>query len=108
MIVIGHVGAQQKQNICITFEQRGPNVFDACPTLYKCYTNVLCLLGGALSRSHSESTNPDSGPESHPGSPFVEMKRCETLILVERMKLYESYIITSEQLGEDSAYDLLC
>ena len=23
-----------------------PNVFDFVPTLYKCYTNVLCLLGG--------------------------------------------------------------
>ena len=26
--------------------QRRPNVFDVVPTLYKCYTNVLCLLGG--------------------------------------------------------------
>ena len=25
--------------------QRRPNVFDASPTLYKSYTNVLCLLG---------------------------------------------------------------
>ena len=25
--------------------QRRPNVFDVGPTLYKCYTNVLCLLG---------------------------------------------------------------
>ena len=29
----------------ITFVQRRPNVFDVGPTLYKCYTNVLCLLG---------------------------------------------------------------
>ena len=36
---------QQTQNICITFIQRRPNVFDVGPTLYKCYTNVLCLLG---------------------------------------------------------------
>ena len=36
---------QQTQNICITFVQRRPTVFDASPTLYKCYTNVLCLLG---------------------------------------------------------------
>ena len=34
--------SQQTQNICITFVQRRPNVFDA---LYKCYTNVLCYLG---------------------------------------------------------------
>ena len=31
---------QQKQNICITFIQRRPNVFDVGPTLYKCYTNI--------------------------------------------------------------------
>ena len=37
--------AQQTQNICIPFVQRRPNVFDVGPTLYKCYTNVLCLLG---------------------------------------------------------------
>ena len=30
---------------CITFIQRRPNVFDVGPTLYKCYTNVWCLLG---------------------------------------------------------------
>ena len=33
------------QNIRITFIQRRPNVFDVGPTLYKCYANVLCLLG---------------------------------------------------------------
>ena len=38
---------QQTQNICITFVQRQPNVFDVGPTLYKCYTNILCLLGNA-------------------------------------------------------------
>ena len=32
------------QNICITFIQRRPNVFDVGPTLYKWYTHVLCLL----------------------------------------------------------------
>ena len=37
--------AQQTQNMCITFVQRRPNVSDAGRTLYKCYTNVLCLLG---------------------------------------------------------------
>ena len=36
---------QQTQNTCITFVQCQPNVFDVGPTLYKCYTNVLCLLG---------------------------------------------------------------
>ena len=39
-----YMNPQQTQNICITFVQRRPNVFDAGPTLYKCYTNVLCLL----------------------------------------------------------------
>ena len=33
------------QNICITFIQRWTNVEDVGPTLYKCYANVLCLLG---------------------------------------------------------------
>ena len=36
---------QQTQNICITFVQRRPNVFDVGPTLYKCYTNMLRFLG---------------------------------------------------------------
>ena len=34
-----------KQNICITFVQCWTNVEDVGPTLYKFYTNVLCLLG---------------------------------------------------------------
>ena len=34
--------SQYTQNICIPFVQRRP--FDVGPTLYKCYTNVLCLL----------------------------------------------------------------
>ena len=38
--------AQQTQNICLTFVQRRPNVFDAGPTLYKCYTNVWGFSGG--------------------------------------------------------------
>ena len=37
--------AQQTQNICIAFIQRRSSVFDVGPTLYKCYTNILCLLG---------------------------------------------------------------
>ena len=36
---------QQTQNICITFVQCWTNVKDVGPTLYKSYTNVLCLLG---------------------------------------------------------------
>ena len=27
---------------------RRPNVFDVGPTLYKCYTNVFCLLGETI------------------------------------------------------------
>ena len=42
---ISNYTTQQSQNVCITFVQRRPNVFDVGPTLYKCYTNVLCLLG---------------------------------------------------------------
>ena len=40
--------SKQTQNICITFVQRWRNVFDVGPTLYKCYTNVMCLLGWLL------------------------------------------------------------
>ena len=42
-----YVSSQQTQNICITFVQRRPNVFDVGPTLYKYYTNVLCFTGFA-------------------------------------------------------------
>ena len=41
--------SQQTRNICITFTQRRPNVYDVGPTLYKCYTNVLCLLDNTSS-----------------------------------------------------------
>ena len=37
--------SQQTQIICITFVQCRTNVEDAGPTLYKCYTYVLCLVG---------------------------------------------------------------
>ena len=36
---------QYTLNISITFIQRRPNLFDVGPTLIKCHTNVLCLLG---------------------------------------------------------------
>ena len=39
------VTAQQTQHICITFIQCCANVEDVGSTLYKCYTNVLWLLG---------------------------------------------------------------
>ena len=51
--------SQQTQIICITFVQRRPNVFDVSPTLYKCYTNDLCLLG-FLSVTHVSVTSGDS------------------------------------------------
>ena len=35
----------QAQSICRTFSQLRPNVFDVGPTLYKCCTSVLGLLG---------------------------------------------------------------
>ena len=40
----------------ITFVQRRPNVFDVGPTLYKCYTNVLCFLGFLLLYAMSGQT----------------------------------------------------
>ena len=39
------VFSQQTRNICMTFAQCWTNVEDVVPTLYKCYTNILCLLG---------------------------------------------------------------
>ena len=40
--------SMRTQNICITFVQSRPNVFDVGPTLYKCYTNVLFSLECSL------------------------------------------------------------
>ena len=45
--------SQQTQEICITFVQRLTNVFDVGPTLYKCYTNILCLLGFTSQETNS-------------------------------------------------------
>ena len=39
------IPAHRIQNICMTFVQCWTNVEDVGPTLYKCYTNVLGLLG---------------------------------------------------------------
>ena len=44
---------QQTQNICKTFIQCRPNVFNVGPALYKCYTNVLCLGVDVTSKSSS-------------------------------------------------------
>ena len=61
-----------QQNTCITFIQRRPNIFDVGPTLYKCYTNVLCLLGsrcvtstklGFQGRRYQRSTRRRAVPE---------------------------------------------
>ena len=38
--------AQQEQNICLTFIECWNSVKDVWPALFKCSTNVLCLLGG--------------------------------------------------------------
>ena len=38
--------SQQTRNICITFVQRRPNVFDVGPPLYTCYKKALCLFTG--------------------------------------------------------------
>ena len=43
MSILGVITANTKHVYNIL--QRRPNVFDAGPTLYKCYTNVLRLLG---------------------------------------------------------------
>ena len=46
-------------NICLTFVQRRPNVFDIGPTLYKCYTNVLCVLGREALKFHNYGMSSD-------------------------------------------------
>ena len=44
LLFTGRTSSKQTQNICMTFVQRRPNVYDVGSTLYKCYTNVFCLL----------------------------------------------------------------
>ena len=44
-MVLFKVFTQQTENICLTFIQCRTNVEDVGPTLHKCHTNVLCLLG---------------------------------------------------------------
>ena len=44
---------QQTRNITITFIQRRPNMFNVGPTLHKCYTNILCLLGFSQKKESS-------------------------------------------------------
>ena len=39
---------QERQNIHITFRQCWTNIEEVGPPLYKCYTNVVCLLGNYL------------------------------------------------------------
>ena len=46
----------QTQKIWITFAQRRPNGFNIGLTLYKCYTNVLCLLGAVCHQLNFEIT----------------------------------------------------
>ena len=38
--------------------QRRPNVFDVGPTMYKCYTNVLCLLGSPKIKKQDQNVGP--------------------------------------------------
>ena len=47
------VPTHQTQKMCITSVQRRPNVFDVGHTLYKCYINVLYLLGYHHTLSHT-------------------------------------------------------
>ena len=66
---------QQTQNICIAFVQRRPNVFDAGPTLYKCYTNVLCLLGIAGLKASTRHLLADQSRVIAPGSRGASSRR---------------------------------
>ena len=58
MVSISNISAlsQQAQNSCITFIQCWTNVKNVGPTLYKWYTNVLCLLCSGLISGLSRQT----------------------------------------------------
>ena len=65
---------RQTQNICITFVQRRPNVLVG-PTLYKCYTNISCLLGMPLCGNLFRATTSDKRPNTmrdHPSGPITK------------------------------------
>ena len=53
-MVLAHTGVLCCPSSCITFVQCCTNVEDVGPTLYKCYTNVLCLLEWLLSLALDE------------------------------------------------------
>ena len=57
--------------ICIAFIQRRPNVFAVGPTLYQCYTNVLCLLRYILPRTHAVGFHYETYGEISP--PYEKM-----------------------------------
>ena len=61
---MGLPGSRQTQNICITFMQCWTNVEDVGPTLYKCYTNVLCLLGSYTPLGNSNPSRHIHRPSS--------------------------------------------
>ena len=50
---MGNSAVWLTQKNCITFVQRRPNVFDAGPTLYKCYTKVFVVSGCSSHVAHS-------------------------------------------------------
>ena len=73
------------QNICITFVQCWTNVEDVGPTLYKCYVNVLCLLGldqrkiaGGTKRWHDETIQTSWVQTSHGGYVITRLSTQET------------------------------
>ena len=48
-VFAGYSASQQTQTICITFQQRRPNVFEVGPTLYRCYTMFcVCWIGRCM------------------------------------------------------------
>ena len=69
-IVFVEILTQQTQNICIKFEQRRFNVFHVGPTLYKCYTNVSCLVGN-LTHHISHEVVPPVGRGQPVNSPVA-------------------------------------
>ena len=49
--------SKHRRYVCIAFIQCWPNIEDIVPTLYRCYTNVLCLLGRPIDKISSLSVN---------------------------------------------------
>ena len=88
---------QQAQNICVTCIQRRPNVFDVGPALYKCYTNVFCLLDRACHWWHNTGLDTFVGAYIHSQQCCIWMASC-TSGLTHIKKTMTIFVIDSNNL----------